>query len=339
MKRHLIPESGRFYKANMHMHTTVSDGVGSPEEIKKAYMDAGYSIVAYSDHEVLVEHNDLTDENFLAITSFEKTINKSTEKTYSHMTTAHLNFFAKDPNNISLSVLNPETAWGNAKNYITEEMKKFAYKAEYSAEGLNDVIKRANDEGFLVTLNHPVWSLENYDDYKDLKGLWGIEVYNTASDLEGYPDTVQPFEDLLRKGERLYPLCTDDAHKPYDRFGGFIMIKADKLEYKTIMAALEKGDFYASTGPSIYDIAVEDNILSVKCSDAVTVSFITDRRRNQQKTWDGETTMTEATFDMTKFLEDSVLTDTPAPYFRIAVKDKSGRIAYSRAYFLDEIIK
>lgn len=339
MKRHLIPESGRFYKANMHMHTTVSDGVGSPEEIKKAYMDAGYSIVAYSDHEVLVEHNDLTDENFLAITSFEKTINKRTEKTYSHMTTAHLNFFAKDPNNISLSVLNPETAWGNAKNYITEEMKQFAYKAEYSAEGLNDVIKRANDEGFLVTLNHPVWSLENYDDYKDLKGLWGIEVYNTASDLEGYPDTVQPFEDLLRNGERLYPLCTDDAHKPYDRFGGFIMIKADKLEYKTIMAALEKGDFYASTGPSIYDIAVEDNILSVKYSDAVTVSFITDRRRNQQKTWDGETTMTEATFDMTKFLEDSVLTDTPAPYFRIAVKDKSGRIAYSRAYFLDEIIK
>ena len=135
MKRHLIPESGRFYKANMHMHTTVSDGVGSPEEIKKAYMDAGYSIVAYSDHEVLVEHNDLTDENFLAITSFEKTINKRTEKTYSHMTTAHLNFFAKDPNNISLSVLNPETAWGNAKNYITEEMKKFAYKAEYSEIG------------------------------------------------------------------------------------------------------------------------------------------------------------------------------------------------------------
>ena len=96
MKCHLIPESGRFYKANMHMHTTVSDGVGSPEEIKKAYIDSGYSIVAYSDHEVLVEHNDLTDENFLAITSFEKTINKRTEKTYSHMTTAHLNFFAKD---------------------------------------------------------------------------------------------------------------------------------------------------------------------------------------------------------------------------------------------------
>lgn len=337
MKHHLLPETGRLYKANLHMHTTVSDGAGTPEEVKKAYMDEGYSIVAYTDHEVLVPHNELSDNKFLAITSFEKTINKPFPQKGGRTVTAHLNFFAKDKNNTACTLLNPATVWGNAKAYITEEMKQFSYHAEYSADGLNEIIRKANEEGFLVTLNHPVWSLQNYEDYKDLKGLWGIEIYNTASDLEGYPDTVQPLEDLLRKGERLFPVATDDAHKPCDRFGGYVMIKAEKLEYGTIMNALEKGDFYASTGPEIMELYWEDNILHVACSEAVTVALVTERRRNQQKNAAPGELLTAAEFDLTKWLTDESCDGAATPYFRIAVKDARGNMAYTRAYFLDEV--
>ena len=35
----------------------------------KAYLNKGYSIVAFSDHELMIPHNELSDENFLAITS------------------------------------------------------------------------------------------------------------------------------------------------------------------------------------------------------------------------------------------------------------------------------
>ena len=157
MKKYLLPEKGKFYKANLHMHTTVSDGKETPEETKAAYMKAGYSVVAFTDHEVLLSHEDLIDENFVAITSFEKTINcPPPVDRHSFMKTAHMNFFALDPKNISCPVLNPDTAWGNAKQHITEEMKKLSYKATYSTDGLNDVIKKANDAGYLVTLNHPV---------------------------------------------------------------------------------------------------------------------------------------------------------------------------------------
>ena len=31
MKHYLLPESGRFYKANLHTHTTCSDGCKTPE--------------------------------------------------------------------------------------------------------------------------------------------------------------------------------------------------------------------------------------------------------------------------------------------------------------------
>ena len=34
MKKYLLPENGKFYKANLHMHTNVSDGQMSPEETK-----------------------------------------------------------------------------------------------------------------------------------------------------------------------------------------------------------------------------------------------------------------------------------------------------------------
>ena len=75
MKKYLIPDGGKFYKANLHMLTTLSDGNMSLEETKKAFMEQGYSIVAFTDHEVMVPHTDLSDENFLAITSTEISMN------------------------------------------------------------------------------------------------------------------------------------------------------------------------------------------------------------------------------------------------------------------------
>ena len=43
MKKYLLPEKGTFYKANLHTHTTVTDGKFSPEEIKEIYKAHGYS--------------------------------------------------------------------------------------------------------------------------------------------------------------------------------------------------------------------------------------------------------------------------------------------------------
>ena len=45
----LLPEAG-YYKANLYCHTTLSDGEFTPEQIKAAYQEQGYSIVAFTDH-------------------------------------------------------------------------------------------------------------------------------------------------------------------------------------------------------------------------------------------------------------------------------------------------
>ena len=71
MKKFLINENGQFYKANLHTHTTLSDGKLSPEQIKEHYFNLGYSIVAYTDHNVMIDHSDLADESFLPLMGVE----------------------------------------------------------------------------------------------------------------------------------------------------------------------------------------------------------------------------------------------------------------------------
>ena len=75
MRKHLLPENGTFYKANLHCHSTVSDGRWTPEEIKKKYAEKGYSIVAYKDYHIFYPHNELCDESFVALNGVEFGVN------------------------------------------------------------------------------------------------------------------------------------------------------------------------------------------------------------------------------------------------------------------------
>ena len=41
MKQYLFPQEGKFYRANLHCHSTLSDGKRTPEELKEIYKSAG----------------------------------------------------------------------------------------------------------------------------------------------------------------------------------------------------------------------------------------------------------------------------------------------------------
>ncbi|MBQ6088714.1 MAG: GrdX family protein, partial [Firmicutes bacterium] len=45
----------------------ISDGSFTPEQIKEAYLARGYSVVAFTDHNILLSHQELTDRRFLAL--------------------------------------------------------------------------------------------------------------------------------------------------------------------------------------------------------------------------------------------------------------------------------
>lgn len=338
MKKYLLPNNGNFYKANLHVHTTVSDGEMTPEEIKRLYSERGYSVVAYTDHEVMVPHPELTDENFLALTATEISTNQRFDCDFCFTKTYHMNIYSPDENRDCFSSFDRSKMWLNhSYDFITDEQSEREMERVYRVECMNEIIKKANDEGCLVSYNHPVWSMQDYSDYSELTGLWGIELYNAGCAKNGYFDTAQPFDDLLRKGEGVFPLATDDAHLLRDCFGGFVMIKAENLKYETIFNALKRGDFYASTAPEFHEISIENGVVTIKTSPVAFVGLSTNCRHLFAKRCEVEL-MTEVSFDIGWHLDMEKNGPHEHQYIRITLMDEYGNPAYSRAYFINELI-
>lgn len=338
MKKYLLPSNVNFYKANLHVHTTVSDGDFTPEEIKKMYSEKGYSIVAFTDHEIMVPHPDLTDEKFLAVTSTEISVNERNDCDFFFTKTYHLNIYSPYENKNCFNTFDKGKMWlKHSYDYITNEQEELQHNRTYDIDDVNTVIKMANDEGCLVSYNHPVWSLQDYSDYIDLKGVWGIELYNTGCARNGYFDSAKPFDDLLRRGEKVFPLATDDAHKLQDCFGGFVMVGAEKLTYDKVFKALKNGDFYASTGPEFFEISIEGGVVKVVSSPVKFIGLSTDCRQLYAKR-DEKNLLTEASFNIDWYFDLSKNGPDEHQYIRITIVDEFGNEAYSRAYFIDELI-
>ena len=335
MKKYLLPKEGQFYKSNLHMHTNISDGNMSVEETKKVYMEKGYSIVAYTDHEIMVPHNELSDDNFLAITSTEISVNDRYDCDFTFVKCYHLNLYSKEPNKDFFATFDKERiCLEHSKKYISNEQKKHNYSRIYDVFDVNNVIKMANDNQCLVSYNHPVWSCQDYSDYIDLKGLWAVEWFNTGCYLAGYKDNMNPIDDLLKKGERVFPIATDDAHSINDCFGGFTMIKALNLKYDSIYEALKKGDFYSSTKPLIEELYFEDGCVYIKTSKVKMIYLSTDSR--YRMCLKSDELISEGVFDINHYLNSNNI--NKHKYFRISLVDEYGNEAHTRAYFLDEIL-
>ena len=106
------------------------------------------------------------------------------------------------------------------------------------------------------------------------------------------------------------------------------MIKADKLEYKTITKALLDGNFYCSEhGPAINELYIEDGKIVIKTEGAREIRIVRGIRRNERR-YDENCSLTEATFN----INDNDI------FFRIVVTGKDGRCSYTNAYFIDEVV-
>ena len=164
MKKYLLPENKKCYKANLHSHSTISDGNYTLEELKDLYKSAGYSILAYTDHEVLVLHNELTDDEFLALSGYEVQTYGDMELPKRMRRVNHLNFYPKDKFNNKMPFFNLDDVMRLDK---LPDYSKAVYDGdgneykEYSVEGINRLIEKACKAGFIVSYNHPTWSKED----------------------------------------------------------------------------------------------------------------------------------------------------------------------------------
>lgn len=315
----LLSESGKFYKANLHCHCTVSDGEWTDERIKEEYQKRGYSIIAFTDHMTYQRHTQLDSNDFLTIAAFEANVDAPASR-YPDWNTRpvyHLNFYdtcpdGRDPSSVPM----PEQV--------------------YTVENVNRYIRERREEGFLCCYNHPWWSVQTYEDYIPLENLDFFEIYNHGCEHDGlYGYAPQAYDELLRSGHRVGCLATDDNHDRFplgdprnDSFGGFTMIQAESLTYGAVIDALRQGKTYASMGPLIHGLYLEENRLVLHCDPVEKIFLLTEGRDGQSRFALPGESITEAEFPLTG----------KEGYVRIQIRDQNGRYANTNAYWVEELL-
>lgn len=316
----LLPKTG-YYKANLHCHTTLSDGEFTPQQIKEAYMAQGYSIVAFTDHRRYVHHTELDSPDFLALAGFEADLTEEAtpDRGWPVLKCYHLNLFDTDP----------------SQNAAEKQVTPLLPCPYGDVEGVNQYIADMTRLGFLVGYNHPYWSLQDWRDYSGLKGLFSMEIYNHGCEHDGlYGFNPQVYDEMLRSGQRLYALATDDNHDRLplgdplnDSFGGYVMIAAQELTYPAVIQALRDGRFYWSQGPELKGVSIENNVLKVETSPVEKIFATLEGRDSYKAVVNLGESLTQAQFPL----------DGKEGWFRIQVRDSRGLFAGTNAYFIDQL--
>lgn len=331
-----ITPGAKQYRANLHSHSNLSDGNLTPEELVKAYREAGYSILAITDHEAPYDHTDLSTDDFLMLTGYEAYIRPSHTCEFNlYKPEIHLNLLAKDPHNTAIVGYD-----ANFCKYMPLEVaEQRRHLGElgprrYYREYIQEFIDTANQGGYLVAYNHPCWSMESEEAVLSYEGCYSLEIFNTGSQLiSGYECNMALYDKFLRRGKFLYVHGADDNHnkKPFgdllcDSFGAWTQVLAKDLTYASVIEALEKGNFYASTGPTIENLTFDGNHVTLDCTPAQRIIV----HGTPKLAWnvynsDGSP-VTHAEFDIPE----------QAPYVYFSVLTADGKSAHTRAFRPEE---
>ncbi len=143
-------------------------------------------------------------------------------------------------------------------------------------------------------INHPNfgWAV-TAEDLMQLRGEKFFEVYNGHPAVHNYGDpthsgTERMWDIVLtaRLAElglpAMYGVAVDDAHN-YHEFHpqasnpgrAWVMVRAPELTAEAIVAAMERGDFYASTGVTLRDVRIQGRYLVVEIEPEEGVEYTT----------------------------------------------------------------
>ena len=299
---------GRFWRGNLHTHSTRSDGVLSPEEVCRRYKAEGYDFMALTDHFVgaygypIVDTVPMRDAGFTTILGAE----------------LHSGAMANGELWHILAVgLPADFAPSNSPSFVPVAGQ------ETGAE----IAARAVAAGAFVAIAHPQWSGLTLVDARTITAAHAVEIYNHGCAMGcDRPDGFAIADLLLTEGRKLTLIATDDAHfSEPDHFGGWVMVKAEANEPEALLSALKAGHFYSSQGPELRDVRIEGGKLIVECS-AVSSIVALGWGTGAKAVHGHSVTRGEVSLDR---LNNS-------PWIRAAVIDAAGKRAWSNPIWLGE---
>lgn len=234
----------RWVKGNTHAHSSNSDGNETPRRVARWYQDYGYHFLFITDHDMITEtaslDADKSADDFILIPGQEITL-----------------YFQEQPAHVN--ALNPSRL-AAAKPGAT------------LTETLQNGIDGALQSGAIAQVNHPNWKWSfGSEEMKQLRSARLLEIFNVNRDSNnfsagGRAGTEEIWDRLLSAGLVMYGVASDDTHDYLGDFTagkaypgkGWVMVRVAELTPEAVCAALDKGDFYASTGVELADVQVTD---------------------------------------------------------------------------------
>jgi hypothetical protein len=293
---------GRFYKGNLHTHSTRSDAVREPADVCALYREAGYDFLALTDHFLAKYGFPITDTRPYRTNSFTTLL--------------------------GAEVHAPKTELGDMWHILSVGLP-LDFEATPPEESGPALAARCLAAGAFVAIAHPAWYGLTIGDAESIPGAHAVEVYNHTSAVRtDRGDGWGLMDAMLARGRRVTACANDDAHfKCNDFFGGWNMVKADSLDPESLLAGLRAGHSYASQGPEIHAIAFDGDAVAVECSPAASVMLL------------GRATAAEVVFGSD--LRQARLSWAclkPGGYGRVVVTDAAGKRAWSNPFWLEDVL-
>lgn len=226
-----------FLRCQLHSHTTASDGLPEPDALVARYADAGFDVLAITDHWGITLP---ATDRLLLLPASELSADLDRAP------------FEAEVLAIGIDALpEPRAAFPDLAACV-------------------DWIRAAGGVPFLA---HPRWSTLVPADVP--AGLAGLEVLNGGCEVQQGNGLADAFWDALSNTGMLLPgIATDDAHDACspksDSLIGWTNVAAEPTR-ESVLDALRRGAFHASTGPVLESVEVGADGIEVRCSPASSV--------------------------------------------------------------------
>lgn len=263
-------------KGQLHAHTNNSgDSETAPEVALRWFLRHGFDFVVVTDHNFVTV---AAGQGLLAIPGVELTQNLDDcvpAPEPGMQCLLHINALFVDPRRA-----------GRFAFAASEERSRLKLYAR--------ALAATRELGGVAQLNHP-----NFHYAADAgtiaalgrEGLALVEVANEAIDSNNPGDALHPstealWDAALGQGARVWGVATDDSHhyddaaavlargeEAYVGDRGFVMVRAERSE-AAIRAAIERGEFYASSGVILESLTRSAGTLALRVAGVHEIRFI-----------------------------------------------------------------
>jgi hypothetical protein len=236
----------RYYRGNTHTHSypasgDVSDPFYRPSKIVSEYKALGYDFLVFTDHGTYWDAEELSTGDFTVISGEE------------------------------LGVSYP----GQQGHYSGINLWNTIIGAGIPHPAVIELIL---GQGGIPILNHPTWTPMALSAAAIIAQvppfLRHMEIVNASTMNEPETKDIPLWDELLSSGRMLYGIASDDSHNEGQQGKAWIMVSAQNNRKQSLMDAVQRGNYYCSSGITIDTMRLDRELIFVRSRQCDTIRLI-----------------------------------------------------------------